>query len=260
MLLNIAAAVFITVGIVRVTGRLVRKVTLPDVLYFLFWLTLIASFFIETRLYLIVPLVFLVTSQVLKKPDFTSSEGEDSPAKKRPKSLQLSEPPKQQPIGRPSSQLAVNTESESTPPSEEESESDSPEDFIREIPQIADECVRMTGELLNEELDYSPESLEIVDRLITETWNGEYLLPVDGLAVQFGSYTGEVIRRHLGGTWAYHEGNYVLKDLQSVKIAYVFPKAYRRLKNGEEDSLAFFYRALKASIEKDSDEEAESSA
>lgn len=258
MFFNLIAAIFICLGIIRVTIRLVKRVTLSDVLYLLFWLTLIASFFVETKLYLIIPLGLLVVSHVVKNPDHGKIGDFPGSEPDRPKRFKLSEPPKQQPIGRPSDQL----DSESGPDLQEEREvervDESPEDFIHEIPKVAEECVRMTKALLKEDLDYSPESLEIVDRLITETWNGEYVLPIDGLAVQFGSYTGEVIRRNLGGTWAYSEGSYVLLDVQSIKVAYVFSKAYRRLKDGEDNSLAFFYRAMKAMIEREEETDSDS--
>lgn len=248
MLLNIIAAIFIGFGILRVSLRLAKQVTVADILYLLFWLALIASFFIDTKLFLIVPLLFLVASQVTKKKEQDGTEEDTFKDGEGRKPFQLSEPPKPQPIGRSDSGSVAVPEPEPSSKKEED-DTESHEDFILEIPKIAEDCVRMTKEMLNEDLDFSPESLETVDRLITETWNGEYALPIDGLAIQFGSYTGEVIRRHLGGEWAFRDGNYVLLDVQSVKTAFVFSKAYRRLKNGEEDSLAFFYRAMKSTID-----------
>lgn len=250
MLLKILVFLIFAIGMSRCLYRLFKGPSAADFLYLAFWISLASSYFVSVKGFIILPLILLVTSQILKrtpKDSFSGDEqepGHSTGESKRP--FQLSKPP-------PPRAFSASTESEPAKRNRDDDFTDSPEDFIKQIPEIAEECVLMSKQLLNYDLDYSPESLSKVDELITETWNGEYALPVGGLAVQFGSYVGEVIRRNIGGRWDYDEGDsYILVDLgNGVLRANVFSKAYRRLANGEGDSLAFFYRCI-SSQEKDS--------
>ncbi len=76
--------------------------------------------------------------------------------------------------------------------------------------QEAQEAVEFWSD---KELDYSPESLEVLDELIDETWDKERFndaqfggedmksLSLTGMVMQFGSYFGETLVRNLGGEW-----------------------------------------------------------
>jgi len=79
-----------------------------------------------------------------------------------------------------------------------------PQAFIREAPQIA-EAYRQRASR-PKRLDYSPESLAIVDRQIARARKQGSVWQSLGLVRQIAAYYGEVVRRTLGGTWHVDEG------------------------------------------------------
>lgn len=94
-------------------------------------------------------------------------------------------------------------------------------------------------------LDYSPDSLASSDQLISEIWG---LHPPENLrevAEVVGAYLGEVIRRHVGGEWAFND------EFRTVGISrrgsWIFPmsRAEKRLVDGAGDSLASFYAVVR---------------
>jgi hypothetical protein len=102
-------------------------------------------------------------------------------------------------------------------------------------------------------LDYSPESLETVDGIVES-------FRQDGLTAErmastlfcFGCYVGEVFVRNGHGTWTSKEGT-GMQDLAMFPIVlqrgpdhFTNPvdKVFKRMENGEIDSLPFFYTAF----------------
>lgn len=69
---------------------------------------------------------------------------------------------------------------------------------------------------------------------------------VDAMCKMLGGYVGEVLRREKGGEWGINE------DLQAYGVRFgetwVFPpaKVHKRLTNGSEDNIEFYFRVLLA--------------
>lgn len=156
------------VAAIRSLIRLCRARRFSDGLFALFWLSLAASSFIESRFYLAVPIALLIIGTIIKRresalplsfPPEPSSEEEAKP-------FRLSEPSPSRPIGRPDSK----DESEPIPEQEsEEPPEDEEESFIERIPELAEQWVTY-GRIKGRTFDYDPATLESVDELISEEW------------------------------------------------------------------------------------------
>ena len=97
-------------------------------------------------------------------------------------------------------------------------------------------------------LDYSPESLDDVERLIRARLTGRGEKPkrrFRDLAGATGAYVSEVIVRNLGGRWAWNE-ELDVGGLRLPSGAFTAPlaKSRKRFDDGEGDDLAAYYRAL----------------
>jgi hypothetical protein len=104
--------------------------------------------------------------------------------------------------------------------------------------------------------DFSPESLFEIDRFFEE--NSKDGNPLhDGLLAQdigtrifaIGGYIGEVIRRSIGGDWDADDSDHLAEiniHINLVDGSVIFPvqRAMKRLKNGAEDGIAVYGRAL----------------
>jgi len=117
---------------------------------------------------------------------------------------------------------------------------------------------------LNKKLDYSEKSIEAVEEICTLLYNS---LPKNFLAKFFrkspneetiiqiskmlGGYTGEVIKKHYGGSWDVEDfqGNTIVLTVGEIKT---FPvgKVYKRLKNGPEDNVHHFYHFVTREMKK----------
>lgn len=76
------------------------------------------------------------------------------------------------------------------------------EETAAEMRRQAEGCVEGVWQFWRERLDFSPESLAIVDRLIATGFDAQEDEETIQTAVQaFGAYVGEVVRQHLGGVW-----------------------------------------------------------
>ncbi len=117
-------------------------------------------------------------------------------------------------------------------------------------PLFARDIVASTARITGDLLDYSVESLAIVDRILGDM-RGQGVT-VDQFAETlfgFGCYVGEVFVRHAGGRWIATPARWlsaigmrICVELPAQKrLCSPIAKAFRRLENGEEDSLAYFY-------------------
>lgn len=96
-------------------------------------------------------------------------------------------------------------------------------------------------------VDFSPASLVELDAFMDEMWGTDARepgwQPSQGqwaVIVNFGAYTGEVIRRRLGGTWALAEGMHVAHAVIHFANDWnVLPinKALKRMRDGAADAL-----------------------
>jgi hypothetical protein len=103
------------------------------------------------------------------------------------------------------------------------------------------------------ELDYSPQSLADVDRILGKFHEQKMRADQIGETVfSFGCYVGEVLVRHLGGSWTMPEQGFLarLGIGNSSMMAVQMPngivwnpigKTFKLLENGKEDSVSYFY-------------------
>ncbi|TDC32979.1 hypothetical protein E1211_19895 [Micromonospora sp. 15K316] len=120
-----------------------------------------------------------------------------------------------------------------------------PENASRFAADIAASAAKVSGV----QLDYTPDSLALVDSILDD-------FRADGLTGEqlaetlfgFGCYVGEVLTRHAGGRWratAEDEqavvGWPMLIELGERRWCNPIGKAFKRLENGPEDSLRYFY-------------------
>lgn len=119
---------------------------------------------------------------------------------------------------------------------------------------------------LKKDLDYSEESINEVEeicsllhkaipknflgKLFKKSPSEETILQ---MAKMLGGYIGEVIRKHYGGNWVIedlmNEGNVLFLNTGDMKT---FPvsKVYKRLKNGPEDNVFYYYYAMTKDLQK----------
>ncbi|MBL1079589.1 hypothetical protein JK358_34815 [Nocardia sp. 2] len=117
-------------------------------------------------------------------------------------------------------------------------------------PRFASDIVEATEGITGTRLDYTPASLATVDSII-EMFRSEGV-PSEAVAETlfgFGCYIGEVMCRHAGGKWqrppeqtAPFSGPMVVAI--GDQFANPIDKAFKRMDNGEQDSIVFFYQAM----------------
>lgn len=123
------------------------------------------------------------------------------------------------------------------------------------------------------DLDYSPGSIEDVETLLNDLWKIGRPGPIGRLLVRkgrsdedtvylasvIGAYVGEVFRREFGGEW-YLDTQFGTDGTVALRIGdrVVFPpaKVYKRLVNGPEDNVWFYYRVVCEEIRQASDSSA----
>ncbi|HEX7828260.1 MAG TPA: hypothetical protein VF787_01330 [Thermoanaerobaculia bacterium] len=139
---------------------------------------------------------------------------------------------------------------------------DDTHDLIQQMmAAYADDAVSFARQVFSIELNSSPDSIQqvefILDKLsrsVRRTWLKRLLRlgmseeQTDTVAKMFGGYIGEIIRKDKGGIWQIiasptGEGDVVALVNGEDKI---FPpaKAYKRLVNGDEDNVWFYYQVL----------------
>lgn len=105
------------------------------------------------------------------------------------------------------------------------------------------------------DLDYSPKSLEIVDGILGRFHRDR--VPADKIGATlfaFGCYAGEVFVRHFGGRWLKEEdtamrglaGFFMVIQLPNDKICNPIGKVFKRVQDGEAESLPYFYHVFTA--------------
>lgn len=107
------------------------------------------------------------------------------------------------------------------------------------------------------DLDYSENSLreveDILARMEQRAAGSAGKEELDETCKMWGSYLGEVVRRHFGGAWSIetYPGKQFATLTLSVGGSKLFPsmKVHRRLTHGESDSIWTFYKMVKARLE-----------
>lgn len=125
----------------------------------------------------------------------------------------------------------------------------------RNAQRFAADMVEAARQISGAELDYSPESLEVVDQIIEGIRaEGVALEDVAETIFGFGCYTGEVFVRAGHGRWdmateeeqRFTAGPFLVREPDGSWHNPV-GKAFHRFENGPEDSLAYFYQVRTAS-------------
>lgn len=118
----------------------------------------------------------------------------------------------------------------------------------------AEKAVRKALEF-NTQLDYSENSLLEVEAILSELAPKSAGLSGDEageICKIWGSYLGEVVRRHFGGEWSVetYPGKRFATLTLSVGTNKLFPtmKIHRRLTHGENDSVWSFYKMVKVKL------------
>ena len=118
------------------------------------------------------------------------------------------------------------------------------------LAQLAVDAARKVDSV---ELDYSPASLKEVDRILGVFHSEKLRADQIGETVfSFGCYVGEVMVRHLGGTWkmpqqsfwsrlGFGETNMMMVEMLNGNVWNPIGKAFKTLENGKVESLSYFY-------------------
>jgi|SRR5262245_31307628 len=120
--------------------------------------------------------------------------------------------------------------------------------------QLAELAVAAARNVDGVVLDYSPESLPAVDRIL-ESFHREGLKEnqIGETVFSFGCYVGEVLVRHNGGVWKLPKDsgfsrilrrgeNMMVVDLPTGTVCNPIGKAFKLLENGKVESVAYFYQ------------------
>jgi hypothetical protein len=122
-------------------------------------------------------------------------------------------------------------------------------------PLHASDMVRLARVIHHVELDYSPASLQDVDRIIEQfREGGSSVDDLGGVLFGFGCYLGEVMVRHAQGQWrnaadtamADVAGFPIVIELPGQRVANPLHRVFRRLEAGPDHSLVEYYRKVTA--------------
>ncbi len=134
--------------------------------------------------------------------------------------------------------------------SEKKPRQTSPEDFIASIPGIAEDHIKRVRDIFQEDIDYSEASIKKIDAIISKGWPDGPPVMLQTTVIAFGTYLGEAIRNNLGGEWGYSEDEgYFLENVGGKAKVFPFAKITKRFKEGEDESIGFYYAATKHIIE-----------
>ena len=120
-------------------------------------------------------------------------------------------------------------------------------------PQHAALVVQTARKVSGVTLDYSVQSLAAVDEIL-DGWHQESV-PAEQVAAilfAFGGYVGEVFVRHAGARWVSAEGTamddfagfFIVLEVGPKNLVNPIGKVFKRLENGIEDNLPYFYRVF----------------
>jgi hypothetical protein len=122
----------------------------------------------------------------------------------------------------------------------------------QEAKQMAARFVDLIQRKFEVTLNYSPETLAAVDLIVDKIKaTGVSESDGSGMIYSVGCYVGEVFVRHAGGEWR-PTAELGMQQVCSWPVAISMPsgagvnpigKAFKRFRNGDADSLAFFYKS-----------------
>ena len=100
-----------------------------------------------------------------------------------------------------------------------------------DLTRLADRFARDAPKVFGVTLDFSPQSLMIVDQIVeTKFRRGKEAKATT--PIPFAAYVGEVIRRNIGGRWVLRDGVVGLESIGKIDITYPMGKSAKRFKFG----------------------------
>jgi hypothetical protein len=124
---------------------------------------------------------------------------------------------------------------------------------VENAAKFATDMIGPAAEIGGVKLDYSIASLQAVDDIIEGMrQDGCTADDIAETLFGFGCYVGEVFVRNAGGKWrsaaetsmAKLAGSLLVIELSSETFCNPIGKVFKRLENGEEDSLPYFYQVF----------------
>jgi hypothetical protein len=120
------------------------------------------------------------------------------------------------------------------------------------IQQSVREVVAFAKSAFKIKLDFSEKSIKEVEKILAALY--ESITPenkptdnqLQSAAMLWGSYIGEVIRRNYGGEWQKTSAGMIFK-ITNAEL-YPLDKVYKRLTNGIEDNIEFYYETFKEQV------------
>lgn len=116
--------------------------------------------------------------------------------------------------------------------------------------KMAGAAVQGAAQIHGKELNYSPESLALVDEIVLKLReDGHTLSTINNTVVAFGCYVGEVFVRNLGFSWEMpgeeeRAAGFEYLGIRNSQRLFSNPigKVSKLLANGAEDSVVFLYQ------------------
>src|SRR5262245_18368942 len=112
-------------------------------------------------------------------------------------------------------------------------------DLAGQIASMADTHVSTSKQFFNLDLDYSPQSLQLIDHAITKFHGNQAAL--ESTIATYGAYIGETVRRARGGVWKEGDNRPGLHNVGGSATVFPFSWAHKQFHNGEADLIAFKY-------------------
>jgi hypothetical protein len=118
------------------------------------------------------------------------------------------------------------------------------------LEEISEKVISRIDESMVADFDYSDESLEAIENIIDNGFNGtkEDIDPdlFEDLVMDLGSYVGLTIIHNLGGEWRFRS-DFIHSSIYFYTIeseCFPFHRVIRRLLNGRTEALHDFYQSL----------------
>jgi hypothetical protein len=112
--------------------------------------------------------------------------------------------------------------------------------------QYAQIHIDTTKQAFGVELDFDEKSIIELDNLIQKAWPDQPPVQIDNVILLFGSFLGEAIIKTIGGQWVETEQGWGIKIGDSTLM--VFTKIKKRLLNGMEDSISYYYQSVRGML------------
>ncbi len=133
-------------------------------------------------------------------------------------------------------------------------ESSDADDFAKKVAGCAEQAVDASRQRGGGVLDYSEESLKIVEEMLEEIAAGGVDAKSESLVTVFGSYILEVGRRQFGGRYSwYQKGNQpvLVVGAPHFRIAIItFDRVRSRIRGNREDNIPFFFDGFSSQVRK----------